>query len=144
MNIIHDRYSGQTLHIVMTAGSMKVGDYFVAGGWSGRVKLIVTTNDDELLRVSSNSSTTRDNDENLIRKGIAVKLTASFHPDIGNPRPLGDDIYFFSGRNLPDLTTNKDMKKLQDKLKEETEYFMDQNFMFESFGKCFVFMCKLV
>lgn len=134
LNIIHDRYSAQTLHIVLTSGSMKIGDYFVAGGWSGRVKLfIVTKSEDKRENSRINQQDDGMTKVDVIEKGMAVKLSVVLHEERSNPRPLGHDIYFFSGRTHPQYDTSKGMKNLQEQVKEETEYFMDQAIMQESF-----------
>jgi hypothetical protein len=69
---------------------------------------------------------------------MAVKITASYHSDIGNPRPLGEEIYFFSARSkihlIDQQLTNKMKKDIQEALKEETEYYMFDNIMNYEFG----------
>ena len=145
LNIIHDQFSSKTLHLLMTAGDMTIGDYFVAGGWSGRVKSIITTNDHQLLSTSSSLSpssesnkTTSSLDTAMIRRGMAVKITAVFHENSGNPRPLGESIYFFSLRGKNENVSKTD-KKTMNLLQEQCELFMDQNIMEEEFGKEYIF-----
>jgi hypothetical protein len=132
---------------------MTVGDYFVAGGWSGKVKSIVpfeppTLNEGE----KGNKEKIILDDKTLFSRGASVKVIASLHSDCKEPRPLGETVHFFSLRGhgepaslddkneeavstMMQTLTNKQKKDVQQKLKELSEEFMDFNQMIHSFGK---------
>ena len=60
---------------------VRVGDYFSAGGWSGKVKVIMNDGEKSIP---------------IAYPGYAGFITVSVHPDKGDPRPMGDRIYFLS------------------------------------------------
>jgi hypothetical protein len=67
---------------------VRVGDNFSAGGWSGKVRAILHDYDKSIP---------------LAHAGYAACFSVSTHPEIGDPRPLGDRIYFLSnGQNKQD------------------------------------------
>jgi hypothetical protein len=74
---------------------------------------------------------------------MALKIIANYSPESNHPRPLGDDIYFFSyrphvtekGQNPFDISRKYKMQ-LSEKLEKESEYYMYNALManeFESF-----------
>lgn len=72
------------LHLILTEGTIQVGDYFQAGGWGGKVKRVI---------FQTNNS---NNDNNEVVSGMAVTIVPSYFDNLEEPRPSTEWIHFFS------------------------------------------------
>eukprot|EP01036_Dinobryon_divergens_P025545 gene25545-34102_t len=88
MDTWNNRKGGTVLHAIVKHGQVRVGDYFSAGGWSGKIRAILHDYDKSIP---------------IAYSGYAGCFSVSTHADISDPRPLGDRIYFLSnGQNKED------------------------------------------
>jgi hypothetical protein len=114
------------MHMCYEHDQVSTGDYFSAGGWSGKITRIF--HDDLQQKIDT------------AKAGWGVRIHVSLNRSASDPRPLGDEVRFFSPSSSKRPETNVPTKKSEKKsgrvsAEDEAEEDADQNRMEYSLSK---------